>query len=109
MDRRGRSLRPADFAIKACQLRMSGKVIVMRLQMPPVEKSRRSRRLKSRGGRPSCCATGNVFRPTKSHPGQSTTQRESVDRSDQPNTRNLWLSAAVWKPLPASREPKDGN
>lgn len=56
-----------------------------------------------------CYATGNVFRPTKSHAGQTTTQQESIDRSDQPNTKNLCLSAAVWKPLPAFRERKNGN
>lgn len=56
-----------------------------------------------------CYATGNVFRPTKSHAGQTTTQQESIDRSDQPNTKNLCLSAAVWKPLPASTERKNGN
>ena len=56
-----------------------------------------------------CCATGNVFRPTKSHAGWTTTQQESIDRSDQPNTNYLCLSAAVWKPLPAFREREDGN
>lgn len=50
-----------------------------------------------------CYAKGNVFRPGKSHAGQTTTQQESIDRSDQPNTKNLCLSAAVWKPLPAFR------
>lgn len=56
-----------------------------------------------------CYATGNVFRPTKSHAGQTTTQREGIDGSDQPNTKNLCLSAAVWKPLPVPTERKNSE